>query len=93
MGKRAKKSTRVDGHLADADALLLTAHGTAQVIDADDNVLWSSDDDEEFSDEFDDEFLEEQDVPDILEYLVDAGRLTENQEVDLRIDTLEDAED
>lgn len=79
--------------LKDADALLLTAHGTAQVLDAEDNVLWSSDDDDAFTDEFSDEFLEESDVEDILEFLVDNGYLAEEQELDLRIDALEDSDD
>jgi hypothetical protein len=79
--------------LKDADALLLTAHGTAQVLDAEDNVLWSSDDDDNFTDEFSDEFLEESDVEDILEFLVDQGYLAEEQELDLRVDALEDSDD
>jgi hypothetical protein len=76
----------------DADVLLLTAHGTAQLLDADERVLWSSDDDEQFTDAISDEFLEESDVDEILEYLVDANLLTESQEVDLCVDTLEDSD-
>ncbi len=76
-----------------ASALLLTAHGTVQLLDDADNVLWSSDDDDDFSDEFNDEFLEEADVEDILDYLVEADLLCEDDELDLQIDSLEDSED
>jgi len=86
MAKRSAKQ-------GEPEALLLTAHGTAQLLDADDNVLWSSDDDQDFTDEFDDEFLEEQDVEKILEFLVDAEYIKESEELDLRIDYLEDADD
>lgn len=77
--------------MSKAAALLLTAHGTAQLLDDNDRVLWSSDDDESFTDEFADEFLGEEDVHDILEFLVDAGRLPEDIELDLRVDTLEES--
>lgn len=79
--------------LRGAETLLLTAHGTVQVLNADDAVLWSSDDDDDFTDEFADEFLGQADVPEILEYLVDAGLIDENQELDLREDSLEDSDD
>ena len=75
-----------------ADALLFTAHGTVQLLDDDDNVLWSSDDDDEFTDEFGDEFLEEEDTEEILAFLVEHGMLHEGQEVDQCVDALEDSE-
>jgi hypothetical protein len=79
--------------MSEATVLLLTAHGTAQLLDADDRVLWSSDDDEDFTDEYPDEFLEEEDVEEILQYLVDCELIDEDTELDLRIDALEDSAD
>ncbi len=76
-----------------ADAILFTAHGTVQLLDADDKVLWSSDDDDDFSDEFSDEFLEEEDLEDVLDYLVDADLLSGDDEVDVCVDALNDSDD
>jgi hypothetical protein len=59
--------------------LVLRAHGPAELLDSDDNQLWSSDSDDDFRDEFSDEFLQEEDIPDILDYLADHGYLNEEE--------------
>lgn len=60
--------------------LLLTRGGGAELIDVLDNeeTVWSSDDDEDFSEEFDD-FLTAADVDDILDYLEEIGELTTHE--------------
>jgi hypothetical protein len=65
--------------------LILHANGSAELLRADVTV-WSSDSDEAFKDEVSQEFLNEDDVPDILDYLVDAGRLTEEEADDCLIE-------
>jgi hypothetical protein len=61
------------------------ADGTAELtdpddIDADGNValIWASDDDEEFHDKVPLDFLTEQDADSVLDYLVDAGAIDED---------------
>lgn len=56
--------------------LILRANGSAELLRGG-TTIWASDSDESFKDEVTEEFLNEEDVPDILDYLVDAGRLTE----------------
>lgn len=57
--------------------LVLTDHGPAELRNADDEVLWSSDSDDDFKEEIPDEFLMEEDFGDVLEYLRDSGILTQ----------------
>lgn len=52
--------------------LILRAHGPAELVNAQEDVLWASDSDDDFREEFNDEFLAEEDIGDILEYLEDA---------------------
>ena len=58
--------------------LVLTDNGAMQLCRAD-TVLWDSLSDDDFRDEFPDEFLTEGDVGEVLEYLVEAGKLTEDE--------------
>ena len=44
-----------------------------------DEVVWSSDDDDDFRDEFTDELLTEKDSSRVMEYLLDAGEMTEDE--------------
>lgn len=63
--------------------LFITEDGTAE-LRHDGRTVWSSDDDPDFSEEVSDEFLGEEDLPTILDYLVNAEKLTEEE-----ADTLE----
>lgn len=60
--------------------LVLTRGGGAELIDVDDNgeVVWSSDNDEDFAEEFAG-FLNQDDVYDILDYLEQVGELTKHE--------------
>jgi hypothetical protein len=60
--------------------LLLTRGGGAELIDVEDHedVVWSSDDDEDFAEEFEG-FLTQSDVFDILEYLELTGELSRHE--------------
>ena len=60
--------------------LVLTRGGGAELIDVRDNeeVVWSSDDDEDFTEEFD-TFLAQEDVFDILDYLERVGELSKHE--------------
>ena len=60
--------------------LVLTRGGGAELIDVDDDedVVWSSEEDEDFREEFDD-FLTQADVFDILDYLEYIGELTRHE--------------
>jgi len=57
--------------------LILRAHGPAELVDAEQSMIWVSDVDDDFRVEFNDEFLEEEDIPEILDYLADHGILNE----------------
>ena len=57
--------------------LYLRQGGEAELlVQATGEVVWSSDEDEDFQLEFGDEFLVYEDVADILDYLEDTGRLS-----------------
>lgn len=60
--------------------LLLTRGGGAQLIDVEDGeeVVWSSDEDEDFAEEFE-QFLNQDDVWEILDYLEEVGELTKHE--------------
>lgn len=60
--------------------LVLTRGGRAELYDVrdDEEPVWSSDDDEEFSEEFPD-FLTQDDVYDVLDFLESAGELTRHE--------------
>ena len=59
--------------------LVLTAHGTAELQNADEEILWSSDSDDDFREEIPSDFLEEEDFADILEYLLDANLISQRE--------------
>jgi hypothetical protein len=59
--------------------LILAAHGPAELVNADEETLWSSDADEDFKEEFSDEFLKEEDLPDICEYLLDNDYISQKE--------------
>lgn len=59
--------------------LVLTAHGTCELITANNATLWASDADDDFREEFNNEFLNEEDLEEILEYLEDNEILTEKE--------------
>lgn len=68
-------------------SLLLRANGTAELLDARENQLWASDSDEGFQDAWAGTmFLNESDVPEILEYLIERGELTEREAEELLIE-------
>ncbi len=57
--------------------LILRATGPAELVNADEEVLWISESDDQFKEEFSDEFLSEEDIPSILDYLRDTGVITQ----------------
>jgi hypothetical protein len=59
--------------------LILRAHGPAELVDADENVLWVSDVDDEFKEHFPDEFLNEEDSDAILDYLYDMDIINQKE--------------
>ena len=65
--------------------LILRAHGTCELLNADGDTLWASDADEDFKEEFNDEFLTEEDISSILEFLVD-NELLSDEEADKFVD-------
>lgn len=58
--------------------IILRPSGTAELIDAHGNTLWSSDGDEDFREDVSQEFLTENDIDDILDYLAENEFLTDN---------------
>lgn len=78
--------------------LILRPEGTAELVDSKDNTLWASDSDDDFREEDFDDFLTEDDLDDILDYLAEAGVLTddevqafEDERFECTIETLEDS--
>lgn len=58
--------------------LHLTEEGGAELLAGTDQ-LWASDSDDEFLEEFGTEILDENDLDEILEYLVDSGHMTSEE--------------
>lgn len=58
--------------------LTLKAGGGAELVE-DGDVIWNSDDDESFRDDFPDEILSENDVAQVLDYLVDDDVITDEE--------------
>jgi hypothetical protein len=78
--------------------LILRAHGPAELVNSEEEILWASDSDDDFREEFNDEFLQEEDIGDILEYLYDSDIISdkemdffESEHWDCDIETLADA--
>lgn len=78
--------------------LILRAHGTCELLNADNDTLWASDADEDFKEDFNDEFLNEEDIAEILEFLVYHEMLSDEEAdkfVDgkwqFNVETLEDS--
>lgn len=78
--------------------LILTAHGTAELVDVDENILWASDDDDDFKEEFED-FLTEEDFDNVLDFLREAEIITEgeyqkfhNEEWEMIVESLDGAD-
>lgn len=66
--------------------LTLRADGGAEVTAAN-RTLWASDTDEEFAQEFAGrEMLDENDLPELFDYLVDTGVLSDDEADDCEID-------
>lgn len=75
--------------------LLLTEHGTAELLDNDDDQLWSSDNDPDFEEEFGDDFIADDDAEDVLDYLVENEYLPEEEldNVIIEVHHLDDDQD
>jgi hypothetical protein len=76
--------------------LILRAHGPAELLNSQSETLWASDADDDFREEFNDEFLQEEDIGDIVEFLVDHDMLSDeeadrfvNGQWEFNIETLE----
>jgi len=59
--------------------LILRPHGTAELVNSDEKVLWASDADEDFKEEFPDEFLNEDEFDDVLDWLYHNGVVSEKE--------------
>lgn len=73
--------------------LILTPHGTAELVDKYNRTLWASDDDQDFLEEFDgDDFIREEDVGEVLEYLADVQLIEDEDidEIDVEVQSLQD---
>lgn len=67
--------------------LILTPHGTAELIDDSDIQVWASDTDQDFMEEFSGrDFLGEKDVEDIIEYLEEIDMLEPDEADDLDVE-------
>lgn len=67
--------------------LLLKADGGAELLQGD-RTLWASDSDADFADAFEGhDLFEQEDIPDLLDYLVDAGVLDDEEADDCEIET------
>lgn len=80
--------------------IVLRAHGTAELVNANDQTLWASDADEDFKETNSNEFLQEDDLDDILAYLIEEGIITEKEfdefdsgDWDMTVETLENSID
>ena len=80
--------------------LLLTAHGPVELLNSNEETIWSSDADDDFREEFNNEFLNEEDIPEILEYLEENDILSQreadhfvNQEWEFNIETIDQDDD
>jgi predicted dithiol-disulfide oxidoreductase (DUF899 family) len=80
--------------------LILRAHGIAELVDAREKTVWSSDADEDFKEDFNDEFLTEEDADDVLDYLVDNDVISEDEydkfdteEWEINIESLKEGSD
>ena len=62
--------------------LLLRDTGTA-ILTNGGEVMWSSDDDEEFSEWFDEDIIESADLPEVIEWLQDEGYLPDGLTPDI----------
>src|SRR5262249_41378343 len=72
--------------------LVLTPQGRAELRDSGSgNVRWSSEAAEGFLDEFQEDLLEEDDVPMVLDYLIDHGYCTEEQADELNENSYEES--
>jgi len=78
--------------------LILRAHGPAELVNSDEETLWASDADDDFREDFNDEFLEEDDIGDILEFLVENEIISDkefdhfaNEDWEATIETLENS--
>lgn len=72
-------------HNAGVFILVFCTGGQAQ-LEQNGDIVWYSDDDEDFREEITDEFLKEEDHKRILEYLVEEDYLTEDQAADCEIE-------
>lgn|SRR5487761_116831 len=60
--------------------LLLRENGTAELLDGAGEQRWASDSDEDFLEQWSGTtFLQESDIPELLNYLIDVGELTERE--------------
>ena len=59
--------------------LVLTAHGPVELLNSNEETLWSSDADDDFREDFNNEFLHEEDIGEILEWLEDNNILNEDE--------------
>lgn len=76
--------------------LLFKADGTVELLDRDNDTVWSSDDDDKFAEEFGGEtfFSDEDDSDDIIDYLDEQGIVDSSKdEIDIVENDLEDETD
>lgn len=59
--------------------LVLRAHGPIELLNANEEMLWVSDSDDDFREEFNNEFLQEEDIGDVLEFLLEYGIINDSE--------------
>jgi hypothetical protein len=72
--------------------LTLDMTGGVQLHDEDDELIWSSDDADEFSEEFDD-FVEEDETDDVIEWLRDHDVISESDHVEVNVEYGDDLDE
>lgn len=65
--------------------LIFTRDGKA-ILEEDDELVWASDDDDDFAETFDAELLDADDAEEILNYLEEAGFLEEEEKAEVEIE-------
>lgn len=70
--------------------LVFTETGTAVLENEDGDALWASDEDADFAETNPNEFLDEEDAEVISSYLVEKGKLEDDEEIDIASEAVDD---
>jgi hypothetical protein len=75
--------------------LISRPHGALELRSSDDELLWSSDADEDFAEEFPDfvDIENDPELEDVSDYLIDIGVLADDEEITITVEDLDDSDD